>query len=36
MFLIENLIVLELKSVNDIHNIHKAQTMNLYELITSS
>ncbi len=27
-FLIENLIVLELKSVNDIHNIHKAQTMN--------
>ena len=32
-FLIENLIVLELKSVNDIHNIHKAQTMNYMNLL---
>lgn len=32
-FLIENLIVLELKSVNDIHNIHKVQTMNYMNLL---
>ena len=32
-FLIENLIVLELKSVNDIHNIHKAQTLNYMTLL---
>lgn len=32
-FLIEDLIVLEIKSVNDIHNIHKAQTMNYMNLL---
>ncbi|WP_114820795.1 GxxExxY protein [Chryseobacterium sp. KLBC 52] len=32
-FLIEELIVLELKSVTDIHQIHKAQTMNYMNLL---
>lgn len=32
-FLIEDLIVLELKSVSEIHPIHKAQTMNYMNLL---
>lgn len=32
-FLIEELIVLELKSVTEIHQIHKAQTMNYMNLL---
>lgn len=32
-FLIENLIVLELKSVSEIHPIHKAQIMNYMNLL---
>ncbi|MEI7487344.1 MAG: GxxExxY protein [Chryseobacterium sp.] len=32
-FLIEDLIVLELKSVSEIHQIHKAQTMNYMNLL---
>ena len=32
-FLIESLIVLELKSVNEIHNIHKAPTINYMNLL---
>lgn len=32
-FLIENLIVLEIKSVSEIHQIHKAQTMNYMNLL---
>lgn len=32
-FLIENLIVLELKSVADIHNVHRAQTINYMNLL---
>jgi len=32
-FFIEDLIVLELKSVTDLHNIHKAQTMNYMNLL---
>ena len=32
-FLIENLIILELKSVADIHNVHRAQTMNYMNLL---
>ncbi|MDO5655243.1 MAG: GxxExxY protein [Flavobacteriaceae bacterium] len=32
-FLIENLIVLELKSVNEIHPIHEAQTLNYMNLM---
>ena len=32
-FLIEELIVLELKSVTEIHQIHKAQTMNYMKLL---
>ena len=32
-FLIENLIVLELKSVSELHPIHKAQTMNYMNLL---
>jgi len=32
-FLIEDLIVLELKSVNEIHNIHRAQTMNYMNIL---
>ncbi|RZJ46427.1 MAG: GxxExxY protein [Chryseobacterium sp.] len=32
-FLVENLIVLELKSVSEIHPIHKAQTMNYMNLL---
>ncbi|WP_294270221.1 GxxExxY protein [uncultured Chryseobacterium sp.] len=32
-FLIENIIVLEIKSVAEIHNIHKAQTMNYMNML---
>ena len=32
-FLIENLVVLEIKSVSEIHQIHKAQTMNYMNLL---
>ncbi|KIA83011.1 GxxExxY protein [Kaistella solincola] len=32
-FLIEDLIVLELKSVAEIHNIHRAQTMNYMNIL---
>ncbi len=32
-FLIEDLIVLEIKSVAELHNIHKAQTMNYMNLL---
>lgn len=32
-FLIENVIVLEIKSVDGIHSIHKAQTMNYMNLL---
>lgn len=32
-FLIENSIVLEIKSVTEFHNIHKAQTMNYMNLL---
>ena len=32
-FLIEDLIILEIKSVIDIHNVHKAQTMNYMNLL---
>ena len=32
-FLIENLIVLELKSVTDLNNVHRAQTMNYMNLL---
>lgn len=32
-FLIEDLIILELKSVVEIHNIHRAQTMNYMNLL---
>lgn len=32
-FLIENLIILELKSVAEFHNIHRAQTMNYMNLL---
>jgi GxxExxY protein len=32
-FLVEDLIVLELKSVSEIHKIHKAQTMNYMNLL---
>lgn len=32
-FLIEDLVVLELKSVSEIHQIHKAQTMNYMNLL---
>ena len=32
-FLIENTIVLEIKSVDELHKIHKAQTMNYMNLL---
>ena len=32
-FLIENLIVLEIKSVTDLNNVHRAQTMNYMNLL---
>lgn len=32
-FLIENTIVVEIKSVNELHKIHKAQTMNYMNLL---
>jgi len=32
-FLIENLIVLEIKAVSEFHNIHRAQTMNYMNLL---
>ncbi|MCA6068510.1 GxxExxY protein [Chryseobacterium sp. RG1] len=32
-FLIENVIVLEIKSVTEFHNIHRAQTMNYMNLL---
>jgi len=35
-FFIEDLIVLEIKSVSDLHNIHRAQTMNYMNLLKAN